>query len=110
MRYVLIQSLMLAALLLTGCKSQPLSHAPAQGHANPGRSIALGSPASPYRTAEPWYASRNDARPTVAAGVESPTVQHSATRTYDRTHSHGGNVHDDYYRTRIDVRYRSTAQ
>jgi hypothetical protein len=97
-------------LMLVGCKSRQLSHAPAQGHAYPGRTTVFGSADSPYRMDEPWYAARNDAKPTVAAGVQSPTVQHSATRTYDRTHSYDGRVHDHYYRTRIDVRYRSTTQ
>ncbi len=109
MRYVSTMVMFIAICWLTGCKSQPRSHAPAEGHVYPGRSIALGAPQSPYRVDEPWYASRNDTRLTVAAGVESPTVQQSATRTYDRTYSHGGQVHDNFYRTRIDVRYRSTA-
>ena len=70
----------------------------------------LGAPDNPYRTSEPWYASRNDARPAIAAGVQSPIIQQSASRTYDRTHSYGGQVHDYYYRTRVNVRYRSTTQ
>ena len=58
----------------------------------------------------PWYAARNDARLAVSAGYASPTLESSVTRTIDRQDSHGGRIHDDFYRTTYSQRVRQTVR
>lgn len=49
----------------------------------------------------PWYASRNDRRPTVEAGVRSPVLTRSSTRTYDRTAIYDGRASNDFIQRRV---------
>ena len=42
----------------------------------------------------PWYARRNDQRPTVSSGQATGTIEHSVTYGLDRQAHGGGHVHD----------------
>ncbi len=58
----------------------------------------------------PWYLSRNDAQPTVSAGLELPTFEASHTRTIDRQRQHNGRVHDDLHISTYRSRTRQTVR
>jgi hypothetical protein len=58
----------------------------------------------------PWYADRNDLRLSVAQGYEAPTVERSATLTYDRQSQYGRQVTSYYSETTYRTRYRATSE
>lgn len=92
---------------VTGCESHPKT---VEAHAG-GRSMVFDSPrlrqlnqGVEAAEAQPWYASRNDARLTTNAGYMTPTYEAEGTYTYDRQYTNGGHVRD-YYNT---TSYRAT--
>ena len=66
-------------------------------------SVATGLYTSPGL---PWYADRNDQRPSVQAGYQSAIVETAVTFTRDRQRTNGGRVYDNYNRNT----YRTTVQ
>ncbi len=67
------------------------------------RSVVFSSPKMRRRLAQadagrvgllPWYTDRNDHQPAVYWGVQSATVEHTSTFTYERLQQHGPNVRD----------------
>lgn len=108
------------ALCAAGCQQQPSvyasrDHLPAPAVEGRPRSLALVSPRMqrmPDVMADQvaWYDYRNDLRPTVYAGVESPTFDAVQTITFDREHSSFGRVHEHFSETRVRSRFRQTVR
>ena len=65
---------------------------------------------SPARPGLPWYAVRNEYKPTVTAGVELPTLERSVTQTVDRQRVINGRVRDHYRTTTYRERVRRTVR
>lgn len=76
--------------LVAGCQSPSAGFA----FADPGRTTVL-TTAPP--DARAWYATRNDHRRSVIAGYELYRYSETTNRTFDRQHSHDGDVHDHYH-------------
>ena len=51
-------------------------------------------------TAPPWYTYRNDIRDSVTAGVRSPVLTRTYTRTYDHISIHDGRARNHYHQRR----------
>jgi len=93
--------------LAIGCTS----HEPVSRVDFPHRPVVLQPPAVPPTAGRPlvvnpdgslaWYASRNDRQPTVTAGVRSPVLSRSYTRTYDRTAIYDGRAFNDFVQRRV---------
>ncbi len=66
--------------------------------------------ASRHATGEPWYAGRNDQRPTVIDGYQHTILEGVTTYTYDRQSSSSGRVTDQYHQQTYRFRTSTTTR
>ncbi len=111
----LFAGVVLAAVCLGGCASQPLADADLSHGMSSGRSLTMDGPrlnrlerrvglADDERLA--WYDMRNDVQPSVEAGYAGPMVEFSSTVTFDRQSIHNGRVSDHYHQRTTRGRYQ----
>lgn len=108
MRSIVGGVLAMGTVCLAGCAASPLTAA------MPGRSLALDSPqqhelaVSEQTDGLPWYAARNDVKPSVEFGSASATYQRSYTYTSDQINSYDGQVYNNFNQTSYRQSVRET--